>query len=43
VGRIRDDPGGQGVHLWATTDAIAFGVAANVVAVLGALVAEELI
>ena len=43
VGRIRDDPGGQGVHLWATTDAIAFGVAANVVAVLGALVAAELV
>ncbi len=43
VGRIRDDPGGQGVHVWATTDSIAFGVAANVVAVLGALAGADLI
>ena len=32
VGRLRDDPSGDGVHLWATADNLRFGAAANVVA-----------
>jgi len=29
VGRIRSDPAGQGVHLWATADNLRFGASAN--------------
>jgi aspartate-semialdehyde dehydrogenase len=32
VGRLRDDPGGQGVHLWASADNLRMGASANVVA-----------
>jgi aspartate-semialdehyde dehydrogenase len=43
IGRLRDDPAGHGVHLWLTADALAFGVSANVAAVLGGLIAQDLI
>jgi aspartate-semialdehyde dehydrogenase len=37
VGRLRDDPGGRGVHLWATSDEIVFGGAGNALSILRAL------
>ncbi|MFH1466262.1 MAG: Asd/ArgC dimerization domain-containing protein [Pseudomonadota bacterium] len=43
VGRLRDDPGGRCVHLWAVADELRFGAAANVVAILAALIEDDLL
>lgn len=43
VGRLRDDPGGDGVHLWVAADNLRFGASANVVALVRQLVSNELL
>ncbi len=43
VGRLRDDPAGGAVHLWAVADELRFGAAGNAVAILGALLEDDLI
>ena len=43
VGRIRDDPGGEGVHLWASADNLRFGASANVLAIASQLWRENLL
>jgi aspartate-semialdehyde dehydrogenase len=43
VGRIRDDPGGDGVHLWATADNLRFGASANVIAIAAQLWRQNLL
>lgn len=40
VGRVREDPAGDGFHVWAVADEIRFGVAGNALAVLDALLKE---
>ena len=40
VGRLRDDPAGEGFHLWAAADAVRWGVAGNAVAVMKALLED---
>jgi len=42
VGRIREDPAGRGVHLWAAADELRLG-AANAVSILAALVEDDLL
>jgi aspartate-semialdehyde dehydrogenase len=43
LGRLRDDPGGGAVHLWAVADELRFGAAGNAVALLAALIEDDLI
>jgi aspartate-semialdehyde dehydrogenase len=43
LGRLRDDPGGGAVHLWAVADELRFGAAGNAVALLAALIEDGLI
>ena len=43
VGRLRDDPGGDGVHLWVAADNLRFGASANVLALVRQLVNGELL
>ncbi len=43
VGRLRDDPAGHGVHLWAAADELRFGAAGNAVAILAALIEDDLL
>lgn len=43
VGRLRDDPSGGSVHLWAAADELRFGAAGNAVALLAALLEDDLI
>ncbi len=43
VGRIRDDPGGHGVHLWATADNLRFGASANALAIATQLWKQNLL
>jgi len=43
VGRIRDDPGGAGVHLWATADNLRFCASANVLAIASQLWRQNLL
>jgi aspartate-semialdehyde dehydrogenase len=43
VGRLRDDPAGGSVHLWAVADELRFGAAGNAIALLAALVEDDLI
>ena len=43
VGRIRDDPGGQGVHLWVTADNLRFCASANVLAIASQMWRENLL
>jgi len=40
VGRLRDDPAGEGFHLWAAADAVRWGAAGNAVAVMKALLED---
>jgi aspartate-semialdehyde dehydrogenase len=37
VGRLRNDPDGDGIHLWATTDELVFGAAGNAIAIVAGL------
>lgn len=43
VGRLRDDPQGDGVHLWAVSDETVFGAAENAVGILGEILRRDLI
>ncbi len=43
VGRLRDDPSGGAVHLWAAADELRFGAAGNAVSLLGALIEDDLL
>jgi len=43
VGRVRDDPGGLGVHLWAAADNLRFCASANVVAIASQMWREDLL
>jgi aspartate-semialdehyde dehydrogenase len=43
VGRLRDDPSGGSVHLWAVADELRFGAAGNAVSLLAALIQDDLI
>jgi aspartate-semialdehyde dehydrogenase len=43
VGRLRDDPDGRTVHLWAVADELRFGAAGNAVAILAALIEDDLL
>jgi aspartate-semialdehyde dehydrogenase len=43
VGRLRDDPSGGSVHLWAVADELRFGAAGNAVSLLAALLEDDLI
>ncbi len=43
VGRLRDDPSGGGVHVWAAADELRFGAAGNAVAILAALIEDDLL
>lgn len=43
VGRLRDDPSGGSVHLWAVADELRFGAAGNAVLLLAALIEDDLI
>jgi aspartate-semialdehyde dehydrogenase len=43
VGRLRDDPGGGAVHLWAVADELRLGAAGNAVSLLAALLEDDLI
>lgn len=43
VGRLRDDPDGRSVHLWAVADELRFGAAGNAVAILAALIEDGLL
>ncbi|HCH61290.1 MAG TPA: hypothetical protein DFR83_00700 [Deltaproteobacteria bacterium] len=43
AGRIRDDPGGRGVHFWASGDNLRFGASANVLAIAAQLWRENLL
>ncbi len=43
VGRLRDDPAGGCVHLWAVADELRFGAAGNAVSLLAALLEDDLL
>jgi len=43
VGRLRDDPAGGAIHLWAVADELRFGAAGNAVSLLAALIEDDLI
>jgi len=43
VGRIRDDPAGEGVHMWVTADNLRFGASANVLAIASQLWRQNLL
>ncbi len=43
VARVRDDPMGEGVHLWAVADEIRYGVARNTLKIMAALLERDLL